>query len=143
MKVTGKAVDVRVGADALRQLKARFVAWRAQRRRGMRIPPELWTAAVEMVSVHGAYRVARALNLDYGVVKQRAAVAGRKATTTEVGPRFVELFAAAAPMPAHSAAKPQCVVELANARGGRMRVELSGQGLVGLSALCSAFLGAP
>jgi hypothetical protein len=45
-------------------------------------------------------------------------------------------------MPAPST-QPECVVELANARGARMRVELSGQGLVGLSALCSAFLGAP
>jgi hypothetical protein len=34
------------------------------------------------------------------------------------------------------------LVELANARGARMRVELSGQVLIGLSALCSAFLGA-
>jgi hypothetical protein len=45
-------------------------------------------------------------------------------------------------MPAQSG-QPQCVVELANARGARMRVELSGHGLGGLSALCSAFLEAP
>ena len=44
-------------------------------------------------------------------------------------------------MPAPSA-QPECVVELANARGARMRVELNGCGLVGLSALCGAFLGA-
>ena len=64
-------------------------------------------------------------------------------TTTKLAPRFVELFAAGGAMPAPSACAPQCVVELANARGGRMRVELNGQGLVGLSALCGAFLGAP
>lgn len=143
MKATGKAVEVRGRADALTQMKERFAAWRAVRRLGMRIPPELWNAAVEMVAVHGAYRVARALNLDYDLLKQRAAVAGRKVTASELAPRFVELFAAADAMPAPSAWAPQCVVELANARGGRMRVELSGQGLVGLSALCSAFLGAP
>jgi hypothetical protein len=155
MKVTGKAMEVREGADALTQLKARFAGWRAGRKLGMRIPPELWTAAVEEVAVHGAYRVARALNLDYDMLKQRAAVAGRKATTAtgdkspvprrtgELAPRFVELFAAGGAMPAPSACAPQCVVELANSRGGRMRVELSGQGLVGLSALCGAFLGAP
>ena len=84
------------------------------------------------------------------MLKQRAAVADRKATTAtasdrmgELAPRFVELFAAGGALPAPSACAPQCVVELANSRGGRMRVELSGQGLVGLSALCSAFLGAP
>ena len=143
MKVTGKAVRVGAQADALTQLKERFATWRAVRKLGMRIPPQLWAAAVEMVAVHGACRVAVELNLDYDMLKQRVAHAGGKVTSTEVGPRFVELFAAAAPMPAHSAAKPECVVELANARGGRMRVELSGQGLVGLCALCSAFLGAP
>jgi hypothetical protein len=141
MKVTGKAVQVKAGADALTQLKGRFTTWRAGRKLGMRIPPELWTEAVEMVAVHGAYRVARALTLDYHMLKQRVALGGGKATSTELAPRFVELFAAAGPTP--SASQPECVVELANARGARMRVELNGQGLVGLSALCSALLEAP
>ena len=142
MKVMGKAVQVKASADALTQLKERFATWRAVRKRGMRIPPELWSAAVEMVAAHGACRVAGELNLDYDMLKQRVAQAGGKVRSTELAPRFVELFAAAGAMPAPSA-QPQCVVELANARGARLRVELSGQGLVGLCALCSAFLGAP
>ena len=142
MKATGKAVQVKAGADALAQLKERFATWRALRKLGMRIPPELWTAAVEMVAVHGACRVAGELTLDYDMLKQRVAQAGGKVTTTELAPRFVELFAPTGAMPIQSG-QPQCVVELANARGARMRVELSGHGLVGLSALCSAFLEAP
>ena len=141
MKVRGKAAQVKASADALIQLQERFAAWRAVRKLGMRIPAELWTAAVEMVAVHGACRVAGELKLDYNVLKQRVARAGGKAKATSLVPQFVELFAAAGPAP--SASLPQCVVELANARGARMRVELSGQGLVGLSALCSAFLEAP
>ena len=142
MKVTCKAVQVKAGAGALTRLKERFATWRAGRKLGMRIPPELWSAAVEMAAVHGACRVAGELNLDYDMLKQRVAQAGGKVRSTELAPRFVELFAAAGAMPAPSA-QPECVVELANARGARMRVELSGQGLVGLPALCSAFLGAP
>jgi hypothetical protein len=142
MKATGKAVEV-AGADALTQLKERFATWRAGRKIGMRIPPELWAAAVEMVAVHGPCRVASELNLAYDALKQRVALAGGKVTTTELAPRFVELFAAPGAMPAQSASKPECVVELANARGARMRVELNGQGLASLSALCSAFLGTP
>ena len=141
MKVTGKAVQVKAGTDGLTQLKERFARWRAVRKLGMRIPARLWAAAVEMVAVDGAYRVAGELNLDYDMLKRRVAMAGGKVTTTEVAPRFVELFAAAGAMPAPST-EPECVVEMANARGARMRVELSGQGLIGLSALCSAFLGA-
>jgi hypothetical protein len=143
MKVMGKAVQLKSSADALTHLKERFATWRAVRKLGMRIPAELWAAAVELVAVHGACRVAGELNLDYDMLKQRVALGGGKVTTTELAPRFVELFAAAGAMPAQSALKPECVVELANARGARMRVELSGQGLIGLSALCSAFLGAP
>ena len=142
MKVMGKAVQVQVGAAALMQLKERFATWRTVRKLGMRIPPELWSAAVEMVAVHGACRVAGELNLDYDMLKQRVAQAGGKVTATELAPRFVELFAAGGAMPAQGA-QPECVVEMANARGARMRVELSGHGLVGLTALCSAFLAAP
>ena len=143
MKVTGKAVQVKAGANTLSQLKERFATWRAGRKLGTRIPPRLWAAAVEIVAVHGACRVAGELNLDYDMLKQRVALAGGKVTTTELAPRFVELYAAPGPMTAHSASQPQCVVELANARGARMRVELNGQGLDSLSALCSAFLAAP
>jgi hypothetical protein len=82
--------------------------------------------------------VAAELNLDYDMLKQRVAQAGGKVTNTELAPRFVELFAAAGAMPTPSA-QPECVVELANARGAKMRVELSGNGLAGLSSLCSAF----
>jgi hypothetical protein len=143
MKATGKAVQVKAGADALVELKGRFVTWRKQRKLGMRIPAELWSAAVEMVAVHGACRVAGELNLDYDMLKQRVAQAGVKVTTTQLAPRFVELFAAGGSMPAARALQPECVVELANARGARMRVELNGQGLMGLATLCRAFLEAP
>ena len=141
MKVTGKVEQVKSSADALTQLKERFAAWRAVRKLGMRIPPELWAAAVEMVAVHGACRVAGELNLDYDMLKQRVEQAGGKVTTTELAPRFVELFAPAGAMPAQSA--QECVVELSNARGARMRVELNGHGLISLSVLCGEFLAAP
>jgi hypothetical protein len=37
-----------------------------------------------------------------------------------------------------SALQATCVVEMADARGARMRVELRGDGLAGLLALCNA-----
>jgi hypothetical protein len=143
MKVTGKAVQVKAGAAALKQLKGRFATWRAGRKQGMRIPAQLWAAAVEIVAVHGACRVVAELNLDHDMLKRRVALDSGQVTPVELAPRFVELYAAPGPMPAHSASQAQCVVELANARGARMRVELNGQGLAGLSVLCSAFLGTP
>jgi hypothetical protein len=38
-----------------------------------------------------------------------------------------------------SGSQPTCVVEMADARGARMRVELRGDGLAGLLALRNAF----
>jgi hypothetical protein len=37
----------------------------------------------------------------------------------------------------------ECVVEVENARGAKMRVELNGAGLAGLAGLCSVFWSAP
>src|SRR5258706_12628493 len=115
MKVTGKVEQVKSSADALTQLKERFATWRAVRKLGMRIPPELWAAAVEMVAAHGACRGAGELNLDYDMLKQRVALAGGKVTTTELAPRFVDLFAAAGPMPGQGACKPGGVGDLPDA----------------------------
>lgn len=139
MDATSKAVQTRVLSDGLLQLKRRFDQWRAGRKVGERIPAELWAGAVAAGVEHGAYRVAAELHLDYAVLKRRTALAKGKASAIERAPRFVELRAAAVPMAAAGASHPECVVELDNARGAKMRVVLSGNGLCGLSALCSAF----
>jgi len=137
---TGKATSA---VEGLSQLKRRFEQWRAGRRVGERIPPELWDEAVSAVAGDGAYRVARELNLDYAVLKRRAAPAdGDSPSGTRASPHFVELFAPAVSMPPAQGSQPACVVEMANARGAKMRVELRGDGLAGLPALCGAFWGA-
>lgn len=127
----------KVTAEVLSSLKQQFDRWRAARRVGQRIPPQLWDAAVSATAEHGAYRVARALNLDYAVLKRRAAQAGTSGSVPR--PRFVELVAPQGlPMRA-PASESQCVVEMANARGAMMRLQLRGNALAGLPALCQAF----
>ena len=139
MEATSKAVRTRVLGDGLWQLKRRFDQWRAGRRVGARIPLDLWAGAVAAAVEHGAYRVAAELHRDYAALKRRAALAGGKTAATELTPRFVELFAPAGRATPAGTARPACVVEMDNARGAKMRVELDGQALAGLSVLCSAF----
>jgi len=139
MEATSKAVQTRGLDGGLSQLKRRFDQWRVGRKVGERIPLELWAGAVASAVEHGAYRVAAELHLDYAVLKRRASVAGGKAPATELAPRFVELFAPAGPTRPAVTSHPECVVVLDNARGAKMRVELNGNGLAGLSSLCSAF----
>lgn len=139
MEATNKAVQTTRCSEGLLRLKRQFDQWRAARRAGERIPSELWSGAVAAAGEHGAYRVAVDLHLDYAVLKRRAALARGSTSVAELAPRFVELFAPAARGTPAGAARAQCVVELDNARGAKMRVELDGQGLAGLSVLCSAF----
>jgi hypothetical protein len=134
MDATSKAVQTAGCSEGLLRLKRQFEQWRAERRVGERIPSELWAGAVAAAGEHGAYRVAAELHLDYAVLKRRAALAGGKTAAAELAPRFVELFA-----PAARAAPPACVIEMGNARGARMRVELNGDALAGLPAMSSAF----
>jgi hypothetical protein len=138
MEARSRAVRATGCSDAVSQLKRQFDQWRAGRKVGQRIPSDLWAGAVAAAVEHGAYRVAGELHLDYAVLKRRAALAGGKAQSTELAPRFVELFTPAGPA-ASATSRPECVVELDNARGAKMRVQLNGNALAGLSALCSAF----
>ncbi len=140
METTSKAVQTAGCSDGLSRLKRQFDQWRAGRRGGERIPPELWAGAVAAAVEHGSYRVAAELHLDYAVLKRRAALAGGKTAATELAPGFVELFAPAGRATPAGTARPECVVEMDNARGAKMRVELDGNALAaGLSVLCSAF----
>ena len=135
MEATSKAVQTKPCSDELAQLKLQFDQWRAGRKVGQRIPLQLWASAVAAAVEHGVYRVAAELHLDYAVLKRRAAAA----PANQVTPRFVELFAPAGPVTSARTSPPECVVEMANARGAKMRVELNGDALAGLPAMCSAF----
>jgi len=136
MEATSKAVQAGVLSDGLSKLKRQFDQWRAGRKSGERIPCELWAGAVSVAAEHGVYRVAAELHLDYAGLKRRAAMVGDKVPATQVAPRFVELFAAPA---SPAVVMRECVIELENARGAKMRVELNGAGLAGLAHLCSGF----
>ena len=82
---------------------------------------------------------ARELRLDYNGLKDRAGQAGPTTRSPKVDAQFVELFAAPASTVAPAC---ECVVELENTRGAKMRVQLNGHGLAGLERLCSSFWGA-
>jgi len=144
MEDTRKGEETSVAGDSLEQVRQQLQDWRAGRKLGTPIPAPLWAAAVGAAREHGPHRVATRLNLDYAGLKRRVEDGGATPPRGEVAPRFVELFAPSASMAssassASTAGRSECVVEMGNARGAKMRVELSGQGLAGLAGLCSAF----
>ena len=96
-----------------------FGRWRRARRRGTPIPEALWRMAVGVASKHGVSQASLALRLDYYALKRRlAATEGSPAqsSTTE----FVELS-----MPASNHVG-RCQVEIRDALGDTMRIDVSG-----------------
>ena len=143
MDATRKAEREDGRGDSLKDIEQRFELWRGERKRGERIPLDMWAAAVSVAKERGSYRVAIELGLDYAVLKRRVGQARNSLTRAPVAPRFVELFAPAASTTPAAVGRHECMVELENARGAKMRVELNGHGLASLPGLCSAFWSAP
>jgi len=113
---------------SLSRLGQRFTAWRKTRASGQRIPEALWKSAVKMAGEHGLNRTARVLNLDYYALKKRVDGASGPAKST-----FVEL--PSSPLSIMS----ECVIELEDVMGSRMRVQLKGQNVPDLLALSRSF----
>ena len=131
----------------LARAASRLAAWRRTHVPHSRIPKVLWTAAVKLAADFGISRTATALRLNYYDLKkhvesqapsQRAASAAKHATA------FVEL-PSALPVewrPALPVA-PECVIELENPAGSKMRIHLKGHHGPDLVALSRGFWSMP
>ena len=121
--------------ESLEQVKQRFALWRAGRQRGTHISDAFWTAAVGLVAQHG-YGASPRNWVDYGRLKKRferdVTLEPTMSGTGKV--EFVEMFAAPATSVAGST---ECIIEMENVRGAKMRIEL--KNLDALAGLTSAF----
>jgi hypothetical protein len=138
---TATAQDLPARLEAIRR---RLERWRQIRTGRSRIPAGLWASAVKAAGRYGLNPTARALGLDYKSLQRHVAVAagrsdgqignarpGRETPTT-----FVEL---ASPVGCGSLA--ECVLELENAGGAKMRIHLKGVPITDLAALSRSLWG--
>jgi hypothetical protein len=124
-------------------LRRRFEDWRRTHEARSRIPAPLWSSAVKMAGVYGVNRTARALRLGYYALKKRVEhetlVNGTMAAMPAAGPKaevvtpFLEL------VPPLSVGVGECILELENAVGAKMRVHLKGMASPDLVALTQSF----
>ena len=121
----GDQVEVPV---QLSRLEQRFLAWRKSRRPGARIPARLWKVAAQCGRDVGLNRTATVLKLDYYSLRKHV---DRLGDARSSQPKFVELPS----MPATG----DCVIELEDASGAKMRVHLKGDQLPDLLALSRSF----
>ncbi len=124
----------RPSRDLLSDVRRQFEDWRRSRRRGARIPEALWRAAASAGHEHGVSKTAQALRLDYYALKKRVELAPEKRsaakTCSEI--KFLEI-----PLGAPSG-RPECVLELEDGQGARLRVELQGAALAELETVARA-----
>jgi hypothetical protein len=132
----------------LEALQRRFERWRQVRTIPSRIPEPLWASAVRMASRYGVSRTAKMLRVNHYALKQRVDESAATTGETEQNaddehrvsaggvasvPAFLEL---ASPM---RAGLGQCTLELEDASGAKMRIELQGMETPDLAALCRSF----
>jgi hypothetical protein len=120
----------------LEGIQRRIERWRRTCKVRSRIPDSLWAAAVRMASAYGVNRAARALRLDYYGLKKRVeqqAVVAVNAKEAKGSARFVELA------PFSSAGSCECLLELENVGGAKMRIQLKGIAMPDLAALSQSF----
>ena len=120
----------------LEGLRRRIERWRQTRKVRSPIPDSLWAAAVRMARAYGVNRTARALRLDYYGLKksvERQAVAAVHAREAKGSAGFVDLA------PFSSAGSYECLLELANVGGAKMRIQLKGIAMPDLAVLSQSF----
>jgi len=103
-------------ADPFTATRRKLERWRDRRSPGQRIPEALWAAALSLAREHGTSKTALSLRLDYYSLKKRL-----EATPAEESAEFVEV-----PLGALLSGS-ECIVELADGQGARLRIELKGQ----------------
>ncbi len=121
----------RPSRDILSDVQRQFERWRQSRKRGTRIPEALWRAAAEATRECGVSKTAQALGLDYyGLKKRVESTLEVSESEPAAGRGFLEipLFASAA----------ECVLEMEDSQGARLRVELKGPATAHCEALAQA-----
>jgi hypothetical protein len=127
----------------LAAIRRRLERWRQTRHGHSRIPAGLWASAVKAAGRYGLNPTARTLGLDYKSLQRHVAAScasdgpiGNAKPGRETPATFVEL----AP-PVGSASLPECVLELENAAGTKMRIHLKDVAVTDLAALSQSLWG--
>jgi len=115
------------------RVQHRFDLWRKTRERCSPIPETLWSSAVELAREHGLHRTARALRLNYYSLKKRLSSVDDATCRPQREATFVEL------LPPGVAGPSACTIEMENAQGGKMKIQLQGLGGPDLAVLINSF----
>ena len=120
----------------LEKVRRRFERWRETRRGRAPIPDSLWAAAARVAGRYGMSHTAGVLGVNSRRLKEHLgtqAAAVDSEAETKAAARFVELSAFA------GSGACQCLLELEDGSGAKLRVRLRGTGVPDLAALARSF----
>jgi hypothetical protein len=114
-------------------VRRRFELWRRKKAGSRdRIPESLWRAAVRLASAYGLSRTAHWLQVNYHALRKR--VDSRKPVAVNhpgcPRPTFLELT------PPVQTGSGECVVELEDSVGSKMRIQLQGVAMPDAASFC-------
>ena len=117
----------------LSEVKEQFKIWRRTRKSPRPIPAELWAAAVDLTANHSISQISKELVLDYAALKKRVAIK-KKDSAAKMSPAgFIELNLEPA------AAVSECIVEMQDIGGAKMRMHIKGKTQIDLLELAKVF----
>ena len=122
-----------VPSQSLREVKEQFKSWRKTRKSFGPIPENLWSAAVGLTAKHSISQISKELVLDYSALKNRAAIKKKDAAVSTNPPDFIEVNLEP------PAAVAECIVEMQDIRGAKMRMHFRGKTDFDLLQLAKAF----
>ena len=120
-------------SPSLGEVKEQFKIWRRTRKSLRPIPEKLWAAAVKLTAYHSISQIAKELVVDYSVLKRRVQLKNKDAAASTNPPDFIELNLEP------PAAVSECIVEMQDRLGLKMRMHFRGQTDVVLLELAKLF----
>jgi hypothetical protein len=121
-------------ARRVERVKKQIDRWRCKRKRCSPMPERLWREASLLAREFGVHRIKSALGLNYGCLKKRTEKVAEGGSAVSKAASFVELSGAHLLGPARGA-----VVEVSDADGGRLTVQLGTGSDLDVAGLIEAF----
>jgi len=118
----------------LSQVNEQFKNWRRTRKNPWPIPEKLLKSAVSLTANYTVRQISEELIIDYDDLKQ-ACTKTKKVRKKVPAPTFIELDIE------QPAAAPECIVEMENILGAKMRMHFRGKTDIDLLELAKAFWG--
>ena len=118
---------------SLSEVKEQFKIWRRTRKSSRPIPEELRQAALNLTATHSISQISKELVVDYSSLKKRAPIKKKDSAAKMSPPGFIELNLEP------PAAVSECIVEMQDNLGAKMRMHIRGQTDFDLLELTNAF----